>query len=283
MSNYSIVPNAALTATADAIRTKSGSQATIEFDNNTGFKDAVNAIPSGGGVDTFAAMWKVGEPYIYENSDITELYLARLFQNSSLESISLSNLEDAYVMPNESFGYVLSTCLFLKKVYFPKLRTGTQTSSGWYNCPTGMFWGCTALEYADSDYIGGRNTALGSSTFSGCSSLKTCDFRDIMNIAASVFYNCTSLNMIVFRNVDHIAICGNINAFNGTPFASGGTGGTVYVPDALISSYQSATNWSTILGYTNNQIKSIESTHTDPNAPIDLTLYYADGTPIPTT
>ena len=49
MSDYSIVPNAALTATADAIRTKSGSQATIEFDHNTGFKDAVDAIPGGGG------------------------------------------------------------------------------------------------------------------------------------------------------------------------------------------------------------------------------------------
>ena len=48
MSNYSIVPNAALTATADAIRTKSGAQSTIEFDHNTGFKDAVDAIPSGG-------------------------------------------------------------------------------------------------------------------------------------------------------------------------------------------------------------------------------------------
>ena len=48
MSNYSIVPNAALTATANAIRTKSGSQASISFDHNTGFKDAVDAIPSGG-------------------------------------------------------------------------------------------------------------------------------------------------------------------------------------------------------------------------------------------
>ena len=57
----------------------------------------------------------------------------------------------------------------------------------------------------------------------------------------------------------------------------------LYVPNDLISSYQSASNWSTILGYANNQIKSIESTHTDPNAPIDLTLYYIDGTPIPTT
>ena len=48
MSNYSIVPNAALTATANAIRTKSGSQATIEFDNNTGFADAIDAIPTSG-------------------------------------------------------------------------------------------------------------------------------------------------------------------------------------------------------------------------------------------
>ena len=51
MSNYSIVPDAALTATANAIRTKSGSQSPIEFDHNTGFKSAVDAIPSGGGPD----------------------------------------------------------------------------------------------------------------------------------------------------------------------------------------------------------------------------------------
>lgn len=51
MSNYSIVPDAALTATANAIRTKSGSQSSIEFDHNTGFADAVDAIPSGGGPD----------------------------------------------------------------------------------------------------------------------------------------------------------------------------------------------------------------------------------------
>ena len=51
MSDYSIVPNAALTATADAIRTKSGSQVTIEFDHNMGFASAVNDIPSGSGPD----------------------------------------------------------------------------------------------------------------------------------------------------------------------------------------------------------------------------------------
>ena len=52
---------------------------------------------------------------------------------------------------------------------------------------------------------------------------------------------------------------GNVSAFTGTPFASGGTGGTLYVPQDLISSYQADTKWSTVLGYNaNNQIKAIE-------------------------
>lgn len=58
-----------------------------------------------------------------------------------------------------------------------------------------------------------------------------------------------------------------------TPFQSSGTGGTLYVPSVLIADYQSATNWSTILGYTKNKI-----------LPIEGSIYetqYADGTPIP--
>lgn len=53
---------------------------------------------------------------------------------------------------------------------------------------------------------------------------------------------------------------------------SGGTGGTLYVPSALKSTYESNTNWATILGYSNNQIKTIEGSIYDG--------YYADGTPI---
>lgn len=91
-----------------------------------------------------------------------------------------------------------------------------------------------------------------------------------------------NLEILVLRK-SALTSLANIDAFTDTPFANGGSGGTLYVPNDLISTYQSATNWSTILAYTNNQIKSIESTHTDPTAPIDLTLYYADGTLIPST
>ena len=53
------------------------------------------------------------------------------------------------------------------------------------------------------------------------------------------------MTTLVLRN-DTVVTLANINAFQGTPFASGGTGGTVYVPAALIESYQTATNWSTL-------------------------------------
>ena len=100
-----------------------------------------------------------------------------------------------------------------------------------------------------------------------------------MQSSNQAFYNDTLFDTFIIRS-NNVPSLGNINAFQGTTFESSGSGGTLYVPSSMISSYQSATNWSTILGYTNNQIKSIESTHTDPTAPIDLTLYYADGTPI---
>ena len=64
----------------------------------------------------------------------------------------------------------------------------------------------------------------------------------------------------------------NVNCFNLTPFASNGAGGTLYVPSSLISSYQSASNWSTILGYANNSIVAIEGSQYE--------NYYADGTPV---
>ncbi len=77
---------------------------------------------------------------------------------------------------------------------------------------------------------------------------------------------------LILRKSDAICTLNATGAFTGTVFASGGTGGTLYVPQVLISDYQSATNWSTILGYENNQI-----------LPIEGSIYetqYADGTPI---
>ena len=88
---------------------------------------------------------------------------------------------------------------------------------------------------------------------------------------ADMFVRDALLTVLILRSTSMVSL-GNINYFNNTPFASGKSGGTLYVPNALKSSYESATNWSTILGYANNSIKAIEGSQYE--------NYYADGTPI---
>lgn len=77
-------------------------------------------------------------------------------------------------------------------------------------------------------------------------------------IYSNAFFKANNLVKLAIYSTS-VATLANINVFANTPFASGGTGGTLYVPSSLISSYQSAsTNWSTILGYANNSIRAIE-------------------------
>ena len=64
------------------------------------------------------------------------------------------------------------------------------------------------------------------------------------SIGQKAFSGCSALTEIVIGFKDLIASLISVNTFDGTPFASGGTGGTVYVPEALIPEYQQATNWS---------------------------------------
>ena len=76
-------------------------------------------------------------------------------------------------------------------------------------------------------------------------------------IGQQVFQNDTILDTIVLR-FPFVITLQNINSFNNTPFASGKAGGTIYVPSALVSSYQSANNWSTLNGYGTVTWQSIE-------------------------
>lgn len=86
-----------------------------------------------------------------------------------------------------------------------------------------------------------------------------------------MFNNDSNLKTLILRKAA-LSVLSNINAFNGTPFASGKAGGTLFVPADLIPTYQSATNWSTILGYDNNSIKAIEGSQYE--------HAYANGTTI---
>lgn len=93
-----------------------------------------------------------------------------------------------------------------------------------------------------------------------------------VNIYSTAFSGCTALNVLVLRRTAGVCALANINAFTNSPFASGKAGGTLYVPQSLLASYQSAANWSTILGYSTNSIQPIEGSIYE--------TQYVDGTPI---
>ena len=77
------------------------------------------------------------------------------------------------------------------------------------------------------------------------------------SISANSFYHCEALKNLVLPNNGVVSLA-NVNAFSNTPFASNGSGGTLWAPSSLIASYQAASNWVTILGYANNSIQAIE-------------------------
>lgn len=110
--------------------------------------------------------------------------------------------------------------------------------------------------------------------FSYNNNLTAVDLGAVASLPTNTLRENANMNVVILRG-SSVTTLANINAFANTPFASGKSGGTLYVPNSLKSQYQSATNWVTILGYTNNSIQSIEGSQYE--------NYYADGTPIPTT
>ena len=90
------------------------------------------------------------------------------------------------------------------------------------------------------------NARLAANNLRANSNLEIADVGQATDFASNCFFGCSKLKKLILRKADAICTLGNVAVFAGTPFASGGTGGTVYAPSALISSYQTATNWSTL-------------------------------------
>ena len=202
------------------------------------------------------------------------------FARSAITSISSESLRTGY-------NNLFYNCDSLKSVYLPNINAASS------NAASAWFEGCVELEGIKLPSL----TQMWNYFFNRCIKLKTVVLPKLNNSRANNFNNCTALKTIDIGNkaqngmtltanfwkgltaldtviLRYKSICGlaNISVFENTPFASGGSGGTVYVPSSLISSYQSATNWSTILGYANNSIQAIDG------SPYESS--YADGTPI---
>lgn len=100
------------------------------------------------------------------------------------------------------------------------------------------FYDCSGLT---SVTIPNGVTSIGSESFQGCTSLTSIDIPSgVTAIGIEAFRKCTSLTSITVNAVTPPTL--GSSALYGTPIA-GGTG-TIYVPAASVSSYQSARGWS---------------------------------------
>jgi len=141
---------------------------------------------------------------------------------------------------NKFRNYYFKNCKKLKTAVFLQNIT-----YGEYSGAAAMFYGCTSLEVADL-----MAQKLGTDTF---------------------YYN-QKLNTLILRNTSQRTAFYFDPKFSTTPFKESGTGGTLYVPQSMISVYEADSDWSKLLSYPNNQI-----------LPIEGSIYetqYADGTPI---
>ena len=98
--------------------------------------------------------------------------------------------------------------------------------------------------------VASLSTVFGSSTENNaCRLLEDADIGNTSGIAANAFANCNKLQTLILRKAGSICTLANVNAFLNTPMRGyNSLSGTIYVPSALISTYQTATNWSTIYG-----------------------------------
>lgn len=248
--------DADLTSVANAIRAKGGTSAALAFPAD--FVSAIGDIPSGGSGYTAD---QIANPA--NNTGkliITETSVARgAFSGwSGITSIEANNLTTA---ENESFYGMTG----LASMYFPQMTEFNGRPFG--NVTAIMvFPKLTSLESRRLESWKGTTIDFGS--LSG-------------GLKSTSLYGCDNTNLIILRRTSIVPLQ-NANAFNSTKFASGSTGGTIYIPKSLYdhlgdgtsSDYKAATNWSTLNGYGTITWAKIEGSIYE-NA-------YADGTPIPT-
>lgn len=89
-----------------------------------------------------------------------------------------------------------------------------------------------------------NNTSnIPNSSFRNCKALKKVDCGYAKKIIAFAFHSDNVLDTLILRSAT-VCTIDNTNAFDGTCFAVGKTGGIAYVPSSLVESYKIATNWS---------------------------------------
>ena len=117
----------------------------------------------------------------------------------------------------------------------------------------------TSARFPNMALTSNLSNVFGSSTAANaCQELEICDIGITTGIASSAFANCYKLQTLILRKTT-VCTLANTSAFTNTPLSGyNSLTATVYVPQDLISSYQSASNWSTLYAAGNVTFSKIE-------------------------
>ena len=241
-----------LTDIADAIREKNGTTDTIYA---ASFDEEIKNLPTGGGDEELATSYlssiddTLGQNTTKLPNGITSIGDYAFYGRSNLALTSLPN-------SITSIGdYAFDSCGNLALTSLPSnlLKIGQRAFSycsnlAVTNLPDTLI---TLSDYAFQSCFKLKITSIPAGVieipsycFRYCNSLTEITMHgNITVINNYAFQSCNTLAKIVFPNVTGVPTLSNVNAFNYTPIETGT--GYIYVPDSLVDSFKSATNWST--------------------------------------
>lgn len=273
-----------LTSVANAIRAKSGGSSQLAFP--AGFVSEIQAIPSGGGSITIDDMcdrtWITGEqtiqtattvdPYAFAETGLTKISSSTVttildhafYGCSDLEEASFPELTSIRVSAGSTSFVATNTfglCAKLKKFYAPKLE---YIYSNYVFARVGSIYACTA----DCVFVFPAIKELGQQTFETCLATLFDFGPGLTTIRSDTFYSRTAVaqrnKTLILRRTASVVAAKNTDSIREVV--------DVYCPSALISSYQTATNWKTRYDGGYITFHAIEGSQYE--------TAYADGTPI---
>ena len=164
--------------------------------------------------------------------------MSNMFSNSNVlpGTLDLSELDTSNVT---NMAGMFSGCSKLESVIFGTYDTQKNTNIQY------MFQNCYKLINVDWGGINTSNVTTANGVFYNCRELTSIDISNIdssnFTMDALFFQGCTNLTKVIINRQDIFKMTAT-SFFANTPIASGT--GYVYVPDNMVETYKSATNWS---------------------------------------
>lgn len=215
------------------------------------------------GVVTYTASSAIDYAFAYNgfnSTGITEFYAPNLttapvYMFKDARKLVKADLPVAKTIKGYAFNYARA----LTSLHIPLAE----------NIGEGNTFSHTLLEIFVAPSI---KSAIGNDSLTGNNNLTTVDLGEgCTRLNNRCMQSSPKLGTLILRGQSVVPL-NEAGALSGTKFWNGGAGGEIYVPSALIDSYKSATNWSTVHGYGTITWKAIEGSQYE--------NYYADGSEV---